>query len=120
VIYFILAGHKTVKIGYSADPNVRLKDLATGNPFELKLLGTMPGQFATEKELHRIFDRFRLQGEWFRYDGQLRDCLDAFRWSHRKHETVTTVRQFLENGVHWHLSQKAKRNNKLKERIERY
>lgn len=118
MIYFILAKHKFVKIGYSANPKSRLKELSTGNPFKLKLLATMPGLHFTEKELHTVFERFRMEGEWFRYDGQLKACIDSFRFHKRKHKEVKTVRQLLENGMHWQVCQKLKRNSNFKRKFE--
>lgn len=119
MIYFIKA-KKFVKIGVAADPIVRLKELQTGNPFPLKIAATIPGCFSTEKELHRVFERFRLEGEWFRYDGHLRACIESCNDSGRKHKEVTTVRQLLENGYHLQLRQKANRNSNFRVELNKF
>jgi|SRR4051794_10521907 hypothetical protein len=71
-IYIItVAGTLTlVKIGISKDPWQRLKDLQTGNPFELVLfavarVGTYATARALELAVHVTLAPFRLVGEWF-------------------------------------------------------
>lgn len=115
MIYFIKS-KSFVKIGVASDPNVRLKELQTGNPFKLKIAATIPGHFVTEKELHSVFDRFRLEGEWFRYDGHLKACIEACSDPGRKHETVASVRELLENGYHLQVRQKANRNSNFRKK----
>lgn len=53
-----------VKIGHSND--TRLADLQTGNPWELKLLGTIPGTVEDERRLHAKYIKQNMVGEWFR------------------------------------------------------
>jgi hypothetical protein len=119
MIYFIKS-KKFVKIGVSSDPNSRLKELQTGNPFKLKIAATIPGHFATEKELHNIFERFRMEGEWFRYDAHLRACIDACNDEGRKHKTVASVRELLENGYHRQVRQKANRNSNFRVELNKF
>lgn len=69
LIYFIQnAEANVVKIGVSVDPEQRLASLQTAHHSPLKLLGSIPGGFSEESELHRRFASFRLHGEWFRCD----------------------------------------------------
>lgn len=119
MIYFIKT-KKAVKIGVSVDPEARLKELQVGNPFPLKIAATLPGHFATEKELHSVFERFRLKGEWFRYDGHLRACIESCKDSGRKHKEVTSVRQLLENGYHLQVRQKANRNTNFRVELNQF
>lgn len=64
-IYFIRDGDN-VKIGYtSRKPQERLKQLQTGNPTKLKLIGSMRGTQKKEAELHRMFKNYHVRGEWF-------------------------------------------------------
>ena len=109
-----------MKIGVSADPKARLKELQTGNPFPLKIAATIPGHFATEKELHNIFERFRMEGEWFRYDGHLRACIESCNDSGRKHKEVTSVRELLENGYHLKVRQRANRNSNFRVELKQF
>lgn len=56
------------KIGVSKnDPKKRLKQLATGNADELRLIAEYKSDNyrKLEKWLHRKFDAVRLEGEWF-------------------------------------------------------
>lgn len=68
-IYFVqgLCGG-AIKIGYSKQPDVRLKDLQTGYPDTLTILFMLPGDETIEHGLHKEFEFCRLKGEWFRPD----------------------------------------------------
>ncbi len=55
-----------LKIGYSENPETRLRALQTGCADPLVILQTLSyGGRGTEKYLHRIFARHRISGEWF-------------------------------------------------------
>lgn len=56
-----------VKIGYSVDPQKRLKEFWTGN-INLRIEKTIPGTIRDEKLLHRVFAEKRIQNEWFALD----------------------------------------------------
>lgn len=66
MIYFVTDG-EYVKIGFTDKDDVqqRLNALQIGNARELKLLGTILGGREEEALLHRVFDGFRVRGEWF-------------------------------------------------------
>lgn len=76
-IYFIRCDEPlSIKIGYtSKDPRKRLKQLQTGCPATLVLLGWYPGSLRQEQELHMQMAKFRLSGEWFRLDEAANDIL---------------------------------------------
>jgi hypothetical protein len=78
--YFISDG-EAVKIGYSTDPESRLRYLQTGHPKKLVLLGVCS---IPEPVLHEKFESLRLQGEWFRLtpelEGYIRDVVSASEW----------------------------------------
>lgn len=63
------------KIGFSENPEKRLKALQTSNPTKLKLVATLEGDQQLEKEFHKKFKDFRLLGEWFE---NKREILDSF------------------------------------------
>lgn len=55
------------KIGFTAcDPRKRLKQLQTGSPVELNLIGWYPGTPADERDLHEQLAPWWILGEWFR------------------------------------------------------
>jgi hypothetical protein len=59
---------KFYKIGWTKrDPNKRLKELKTANSQNLKIEKVFKTKFGPkiEKNLHRIFDKKRKNGEWF-------------------------------------------------------
>src|SRR5262245_15810189 len=69
MIYFAQADVSgQIKIGYHGgiDANDRLRELQTGCPTRLTLLGTIPGGPETEADLHRQFAFAHEHGEWFR------------------------------------------------------
>lgn len=84
-VYFIqgLCGG-AIKVGYSVDPNKRLKELQTGYPDTLTILLMIPGTEQTEKTLHRQFESSRLKGEWFRPDEYLIDAIKNLKAKFKK------------------------------------
>ena len=62
LVYFISDG-TAIKIGISNNPNKRLLELQTGNPNELKLIGT--SHILVENDLHELFIHRKLRNEWF-------------------------------------------------------
>lgn len=65
-VYFIQSGSNgPIKIGAAASPLSRLRELQTGNPAQLTMLGVEPGGSSRERELHQRFSAHRLGGEWF-------------------------------------------------------
>lgn len=76
-VYFI-RNEKTrlIKIGYSVNPNARLRALEVGAGSALSLLATTPGGRSEETELHRRLCRSRAHGEWFH---PTREVLDAIK-----------------------------------------
>ena len=71
VVYFIRAGNKgAIKIGVASDLAKRLETLQTGNPFQLKVLATIPCSseqhaYELERRMHKLFASKRIRGEWF-------------------------------------------------------
>lgn len=61
-----------LKIGVSKNPTKRLKQLQTGSPYTLKLVGVFPQQGNWEKILHDSLKAYKrtdyhktVKGEWF-------------------------------------------------------
>lgn len=81
----------------------------------------MPGDYETEKAFHNYFSKYRVEGEWFRLGNldknELKGCVVALEWPGRKYENPLNIKQFIENGLHFYLSRKAKRKPKLKQAI---
>ncbi len=76
-VYFILNKRRSVvKVGRSSNPYKRLRALQTSNADPLMLLCAIEGPPQLEKTLHGIFDSYRLSGEWFRYDGELKEYVE--------------------------------------------
>ncbi|WP_066781902.1 GIY-YIG nuclease family protein [Sphingomonas sp. CCH5-D11] len=65
ICYFIGGDDGPVKIGFSAKPESRLRDLQVGSPYPLKVLATIGSGARMEALYHREFASSRLHGEWF-------------------------------------------------------
>jgi len=79
-IYFIHATTTNrVKIGYSENPQERLRQLQTGSPFTLQLLRTFEGNRTDEAMYHQKFRHLRIDesSEWFLFDAELRELINA-------------------------------------------
>ena len=81
MIYFITARQiGRVKIGYSSDPERRLKQFQDNcPPAPLALEAVCEGDLAFEKELHRIFGFVRKHGEWFELDASIEAAIQFLR-----------------------------------------
>lgn len=62
-----------IKIGRSKNPEIRLKQLQTGNHSKLKLIWVFEGLGHKEKYYHELLKQFKIKGEWFSYD-----CVGSF------------------------------------------
>lgn len=62
---YIAKNGEFFKIGFSKNPDVRMRELQTGNPLEVKLIGTVQGSRQLEKAWHVKFSKRRIRGEWF-------------------------------------------------------
>lgn len=86
MVYFLYDG-ESVKVGHSKNPRKRVKQLQTGSSSKIQLLGTIYGDKALEKEIHRQFNRFRIINEWFRPEDELiqfiNDNIIENRYIHR-------------------------------------
>lgn len=63
-VYFI-RGRDAIKIGFSLEPRLRLRELQTSHSEPLELLGIMDGNPDVERGLHERFAALRRSGEWF-------------------------------------------------------
>jgi hypothetical protein len=75
-VYFIRQQDK-IKIGYSKNVDARLRQLQTSSPVKLELVGYIEGDQETEKQLHELFDDYRLSGEWFSYSEEIQDHISG-------------------------------------------
>ena len=72
MIYYLQQGDSgPIKIGYSAYPFKRMRQLQTANSVSLKLLLIVEGTKGLERRLHRQFSHLRIQSEWFSPSSEL-------------------------------------------------
>lgn len=74
LVYFVEMGKDgPIKIGFCGGAFIgRARALQTFSPYDLYLLGHLPGGPDLEAELHREFSRDRLRGEWFKPSASVR------------------------------------------------
>lgn len=74
-VYFLRIGDR-VKIGFSTDPDRRIRNLETQGGSRADEVVTRRGSRALEAKLHRQFEHLRLDGEWFTMDDGIRQMMD--------------------------------------------
>lgn len=75
--------HTTVKIGKTMnEPELRLNSLKTANP-SIKLLHVFPSSQYSESELHKKFEIFRKDREWFFHANDVKDFIQSELSKHR-------------------------------------
>jgi hypothetical protein len=68
-VYLInIVGTTQYKIGKAINPSARRQTLKTGNPLELKEIRRCLGGLKLERQLHKKYNIYRGQGEWFTFD----------------------------------------------------
>jgi hypothetical protein len=60
------------KIGYSKSPVSRLKTIQTGCPYKLHFIVIVKGNISIESQLHEKYRKYKSNGEWFHYKGDLK------------------------------------------------
>lgn len=79
-VYFIQGVQtKLIKVGYSANVVMRMKEHQTGSPDILKCICYTYGTFEIENQFHRLLIPFVSHGEWFNLPDQI--------WNHIKRRT---------------------------------
>jgi hypothetical protein len=72
MVYFIQSGDNgPIKIGISHNPKSRLTELQTAHHDKLRILKVVDGDERREGGLHSKFEKYRLNGEWFKNDPEL-------------------------------------------------
>lgn len=66
------------KIGRSNDPKQRLKSLQTASPNTLAIVLIKEDQGPREKYIHQEMKKFRISGEWFRYESMPELPIDIY------------------------------------------
>lgn len=67
MIYFIQQGEDgPIKIGKTTDINRRLKELQTGTPNKLHLVGLINEDNLSERDFHSAFSHLHITSEWYK------------------------------------------------------
>jgi len=70
---YVIGFGSYVKIGITTDLNLRLAGLQAPEPLQEYAL--LNGWLKEERSLHARFAEYRLQGEWFRHEGELAEWI---------------------------------------------
>lgn len=68
LLYLAESSTGLLKIGISTSPTKRVRQLTTASGVQVELLGVWDVELnarVVEKRMHKIFEDFRLEGEWF-------------------------------------------------------
>ena len=80
LIYFLrdVAGVGPIKIGFTTNLEKRLQMYRGHSPVVLEVLATISADRTHEGQLHRMFVRDRLHGEWFAESPELLAVIESF------------------------------------------
>lgn len=95
MIYF-MACRDRLKVGYSANPGTRLKQLQGHCPYQLVLIGVLLGTGADEASIKRALRYVWAHGEWFCMNDTLEKiiCFQTFVYAGIKtHRTLHAIMQ---------------------------
>lgn len=95
-VYAIGHPHGYVKIGRSKDPQARLKDHQTSNPYELWIIAQIPvnNSETVETELHERFDEKRVRGEWFELEHDDYDVITDLMQMYDSNQTFESLESY--------------------------
>jgi len=79
MIYFVKSESGHIKIGYMKNgrKRMRLYELQVGCPYKLTLIKQIGGGYEKEAEIHKMFKRFRILGEWFLETKEIYDFISG-------------------------------------------
>ena len=64
------------KIGFTRNVHKRIVEIQTGCPLPLEIFCVVYGTMKTEQLLHKKYKEYRLNGEWFKYEGLLKENIE--------------------------------------------
>ena len=92
-VYWIQCDGGPIKIGFSVNPEKRLRELQAANPYPLRILGTVRALKDDERDLHLRFAQHRVRGEWF---APTKAVLDGVGRPYSYSELIAGLREFQE------------------------
>lgn len=86
-VYFIQGENGgAIKIGYSKNPEERLKQLQTGYPDILKILCLIPATNKTEGFYHKKYEDLKLNGEWYKPDRRILNDIKKLKFKYNQND----------------------------------
>lgn len=97
-----------VKIGKALNPRTRVTELQCGNPDLLVIQAVIVASRSTEGNLHRAFQDYRLEGEWFwNADEIISAAIEAFEQQVVDYRAGQPIHTVIEN-AEMHVTKVAK------------
>jgi hypothetical protein len=119
MIYFLRSYNNHIKIGTSSQIDERVSTLQTSNPNKLHVQAILEGSFQTESELHSIFEKYRVRGEWFKYSEEIKWFIRAIQENPEINNIYTLHKKSLQMRIEAKAKRlKSKGNDKLFKKIE--
>lgn len=67
------------KIGFSNDPNIRLKNIQVSCPLKVSIVNFFKGSIPVEKKLHKKLSNFSVRGEWYKHNTEVQKTFYSFK-----------------------------------------
>lgn len=74
---YVVGFNQYIKIGFSRNLLKRIAKIQEYSPEKLTVHAKFPGSIRDEILLHRRFQEYRLNGEWFRHEGELKTWIEG-------------------------------------------
>lgn len=78
-VYAVRQPNGLIKIGYTATPEKRIRNLETQGGFSVEILAVVDGTRKIERALHQMLDEHRVEGEWFADCDEVRSAIEDLR-----------------------------------------
>lgn len=75
LVYF-LACRDRLKVGFSRNPAARAKDMQGHCPYQLTIIGVLPGNSEDEQHILNVLRRYRVHGEWHSMNDELEKVIN--------------------------------------------
>ena len=112
MVYFILnADLNHIKIGYSKNPEQRLKQLQTSSSNKLEIYFQTNGEFSLETYLHKKYHNYHIINEWYVFNEEIKDFIEFLKYNVTSHYiiryfdmyyyTIDMLKEIINVGFHY-------------------
>lgn len=98
-IYFVYSAG-LLKIGFSTNWLARVDAVCQGCPHYACVVLVMPGDRKMEQGYHALFSEYRENGEWFRFEGKMREFIMRYAGEIGREDLQSAEDHFREGNLH--------------------